>query len=319
MASPLTPTQLFARLAELGIVSTTVQHPPVHTVAEAKTFRGGLEGVFIKNLFLRNKKGQMWLCVVHEDRPVDLGALGARLGAGHLSFASPERLMRTLGVSAGAVTPLGLVNDHALEVRVAIDRAVLRGAVVHAHPLDNTMTTALSTQDLLAFIGASGHALVGVDFDADDAPLGRDAVLAAARALEGQVLRTPVLRSAALDAMAGAELWLKAEHRQHVGAFKARGALCAVGRLSPAERSRGVITYSSGNHGQALALAAKRHGIDATVTMPTDAPAIKVDAVRALGARVVFAGTTSTDRLRPSIIPTSSPARERQRSSCASR
>jgi len=124
------------------------------------------------------------------------------------------------------------------------------------------------------------------------------AVLDAARFLEGKVVRTPVLRSAALDALAGVELWLKAEHRQHVGAFKARGALYAVGRLAPSERSRGVITYSSGNHGQALALAARTYGVPATVTMPVDAPAIKVDAVRALGATVVFAGTTSADRER---------------------
>lgn len=129
----------------------------------------------------------------------------------------------------------------------------------------------------------------------------RDAVLAAARRLAGQVRRTPVLRSPALDAMAGAELWLKAESLQHIGAFKARGALHAVGRLSAEERGRGIITYSSGNHAQAVALAARRHGIPARIAMPEDAPRIKVDAVRALGAEIVFAGTTSTDRRRAAL------------------
>ena len=124
----------------------------------------------------------------------------------------------------------------------------------------------------------------------------REAVLAAARRLAGQVRRAPVVRSPALDAMAGAELWLKAESLQHIGAFKARGALHAVGRLSAEERGRGIITYSSGNHAQAVALAARRHGITARIAMPEDAPGIKVDAVRALGADIVFAGKTSLER-----------------------
>jgi threo-3-hydroxy-L-aspartate ammonia-lyase len=301
MAAPWTPDELLARLAELGIAQHTVRHPPVNSVEQAKRHRAGLEGVFTKNLFVRNKKGEMWLVVTHEDRAVDLKALGQRLGVGHLSFGSAERLMRTLGVPPGAVTPFGLGNDRQLEVRVALDRALWSGGAVHVHPLDNTMTTALAARDLLTFVHACGHGTVLVDFEAAEPALGRDAVLEAARFLEGQVVRTPVLRSAALDALAGAEVWLKAEHQQHVGAFKARGALCAVGRLPASERDRGVITYSSGNHGQAVALAARRYGVPATVTMPTDAPAIKVQAVRALGAEVVFAGTTSTDRWREAV------------------
>ena len=301
MSAPWTPEQLFARLTELGIPHSIIRHPPVNTVEQAKTYRAGLAGVFTKNLFVRNKKGDMWLVVAHEDRAVDLKTLGQRLGVGHLSFGSAERLLRTLGVPPGAVTPFGLANDQRLEVRVALDRALWGDGAVHVHPLDNTMTTALGARDLLAFVHASGHATVMVDFDASEPPLGRDAVLDAARFLAGQVVRTPVLRSAPLDALGGAELWLKAEHQQHVGAFKARGALCAIGRLAPSERGRGVITYSSGNHGQAVALAARRYGVPATVTMPTDAPAIKVQAVRALGGEVVFAGTTSTDRWREAL------------------
>lgn len=132
--------------------------------------------------------------------------------------------------------------------------------------------------------------------------MNRAAVLAAARRLHGQVRRTPVLRNPVLDAMAGAALWLKAENLQHIGAFKARGALHAVSRLSAEERSRGIITYSSGNHAQAVALAARRHGIRARIAMPEDAPRIKVDAVRALGAEIVFAGTTSSDRRRAALV-----------------
>jgi threonine dehydratase len=104
------------------------------------------------------------------------------------------------------------------------------------------------------------------------------------------------VRSAGLDELAGAELWLKAENLQLAGAFKARGALHSVGQLAPELRARGIITYSSGNHAQAVALAALRFGIAAEIFMPTDAPAIKVEAVRRMGARIVLAGTTSPER-----------------------
>lgn len=130
----------------------------------------------------------------------------------------------------------------------------------------------------------------------DRVPMSEDDVRAAAARIRGKVVRTPVVRSEVLDARAGAELWLKAENLQHIGAFKARGAMHSVGRLSDGERARGVITFSSGNHAQAVALAAKAYGVPATIVMPTDAPAIKVAGVRRLGGEVVFAGTTSEER-----------------------
>lgn len=121
-------------------------------------------------------------------------------------------------------------------------------------------------------------------------------VRAAAERLAGKIWPTPVLRCPALDARAGRELFLKCENLQRIGAFKARGALHAVARLDPAVRARGIITYSSGNHAQAVALAAREFGVRAWIAMPVDAPAIKVAGVRALGAEIVFAGTTSEDR-----------------------
>jgi threonine dehydratase len=124
----------------------------------------------------------------------------------------------------------------------------------------------------------------------------REDVLAAAARLRGQVVRTPVVRAAALDRLAGAELWLKAESLQHIGAFKARGALNAVAQLDDEIRRRGIITYSSGNHAQAVALAASRYRIAADIFMPVDAPRIKLEAVREMGARVVLVGTTSPER-----------------------
>lgn len=124
----------------------------------------------------------------------------------------------------------------------------------------------------------------------------RASVVAAAARLAGRVVRTPAVRSAALDRLAGAELVLKAENLQHIGAFKARGATHAVLRLAPAARAAGLITYSSGNHAQAVARAAQLVGAEADIFMPVDAPAIKRAAVEAMGARVHLVGTTSTER-----------------------
>ena len=156
-AAPTSPDQLFAHLEGLGIRTRTVQHPPVFTVEEAKALRGDLPGGHIKNLFLRNKKGEMWLVVAEESRPIDLKALGERLGAGRLSFGSPERLMSYLGVVPGAVTPFALINDRSGQVKVAIDKTVLDHDPVNCHPLANDMTTAIAPADLLAFIENSGH------------------------------------------------------------------------------------------------------------------------------------------------------------------
>ena len=160
----LNPQQLFARLETLGITPRTVEHPPVFTVEEAKALRGDLPGHHIKNLFLRNKKEEMWLVVALEDRAIDLKRLGEALGAGRLSFGSPDRLRRHLGVEPGSVTPFALVNDDAHVVRLALDRGLAEGGPVNAHPLVNTMTTAIAIGDLLRLLEATGHAPDWLDF-----------------------------------------------------------------------------------------------------------------------------------------------------------
>jgi threonine dehydratase len=124
--------------------------------------------------------------------------------------------------------------------------------------------------------------------------LGLDDVVAARQRIAGGVVATPLLAGSSDPAWA--HLWLKAENLQFGGAFKLRGALNFVSRLDHETRQRGVITYSSGNHGQALAIAASRLGAAATVVMPTTAPRVKVDNARRFGAEVIFAGTTSLDR-----------------------
>lgn len=128
------------------------------------------------------------------------------------------------------------------------------------------------------------------------ASIGLPDVRAAATRLVGLVVHTPVLRVPALDERAGFSLWLKAENLQRIGAFKARGALHAAGRLAPEVRARGLVTYSSGNHAQAVGLAARHYGVRATIAMPVDAPAVKLASVVRLGAEVVQIGTTSAAR-----------------------
>ena len=164
--APATPADLFARLETLGIEANTVEHPPVFTVEEAKALRGELPGAHIKNLFLRNKKGAMWLVTCLEDREIDLKRLAGVLGAGRFSFGSAGRLMQFLGVAPGAVSPFAVINDSGRSVQAVLDTALLDRGPVNGHPLVNTMTTAIAPQDLVRFFEAEGHAPQLLDFDA---------------------------------------------------------------------------------------------------------------------------------------------------------
>jgi len=123
-----------------------------------------------------------------------------------------------------------------------------------------------------------------------------DDIERAAAALEGVALHTPLLPAPWLDERLGAEVRLKCENLQRAGAFKIRGAYTAIARLTDQERARGVIAYSSGNHAQGVALAAKLFGIKAVVVMPTTAPEVKRAGAERLGAEIVLEGTTSAER-----------------------
>jgi threonine dehydratase len=121
-------------------------------------------------------------------------------------------------------------------------------------------------------------------------------ILRAAQRIRPNAHRTPILTSATLNELTGATLFFKCENLQRVGAFKVRGALNAVFSLDEETARRGVATHSSGNHAQALALAARLRGISACIVMPQDAPRVKVEAVRGYGARIVFCGNAPEDR-----------------------
>ena len=121
-------------------------------------------------------------------------------------------------------------------------------------------------------------------------------VEAAAHRLKGVAHRTPVIRSHTLDALLGCEVHLKAENLQRMGAFKFRGGYNAVNVLSDEQRAKGVVAFSSGNHAQAVALAARLHGCKATIVMPHDSPTLKLAATRGYGAEVVIYDRYKEDR-----------------------
>ena len=163
---PATPEDLFRRLDDLGIPYTNHTHPPVFTVEESRALRGDLPGGHCKNLFLRDKKRNLWLVVADEALKVDLKALRGPLGSsGTLSFGQPDLLMEVLGVIPGAVTPFALINDTGHRVSVILDAAMLKDDVLNYHPLDNAQTTAIRPADLVAFIRAGGHEPRILDFD----------------------------------------------------------------------------------------------------------------------------------------------------------
>ena len=155
---PATPDELFAALDRLGIAHPTVSHPPLFTVEQSQSLRGSIAGGHTKNLFLRDKKGALFLVTALEDAAIELKSLHRRLGAtGRFSFGSADLMMNTLGVAPGAVTPFAALNDTGNRVTVVLDAAMMRHARLNFHPLINTMTTSIEGDDLLKFLQATGH------------------------------------------------------------------------------------------------------------------------------------------------------------------
>jgi Ala-tRNA(Pro) deacylase len=153
-----TPEQLFAYLDGLGIAHTTVRHPPLFTVEQSQALRGQIAGGHTKNLFLRDKKNELFLVVALEDAAIDLKGLHRLLGAsGRFSFGSANLMRETLGIEPGSVTPLGAINDTGGRVTVVLDTALMGEATINCHPLVNTMTTSLPRDGLVKFLESTGH------------------------------------------------------------------------------------------------------------------------------------------------------------------
>jgi len=155
---PASPDDLFAYLDRLGIAHATVTHPPLFTVEQSQTLRGQIPGGHTKNLFLKDKKGALFLVTAPEDAAIELKSLHRRLGAnGRFSFGSAELMLETLGVEPGAVTPFGALNDTSGRVTIVLDTGLMEHAAMNCHPLVNTMTTSIAREGLLAFLRATGH------------------------------------------------------------------------------------------------------------------------------------------------------------------
>lgn len=149
---------IFSFLDQHGISYERFDHPAVFTCDEAERLCPDMPGTSIKNLFLRDRSGaHHFLVSVGYGKNVDLKKLAEALGVSKLSFASPERLQRYLGVDPGSVTLLGLVHDRDHAVQVILDTA-LQGQVLQCHPLVNTQTLVISAEDLQRFFSATGHA-----------------------------------------------------------------------------------------------------------------------------------------------------------------
>lgn len=154
-----TRADLFRFLEALGVAHHTVEHPPIFTVEEGRGFKASMPGGHSKNLFLKDKKGRLFLAVAHCDTEVDIVGYGRVAGAkGRLSFARPEQMTATLGVAPGAVTPFALINETAKALtEVSVDRALFDWPTVWFHPMENSASTEVTPADLILFIRACGH------------------------------------------------------------------------------------------------------------------------------------------------------------------
>ncbi|MGD2245681.1 MAG: prolyl-tRNA synthetase associated domain-containing protein [Candidatus Aminicenantes bacterium] len=149
---------VYETLEKLDISYVRHEHPPVYTVEEAEQHWENITGAHCKNLFLRNKKGNRhYLVVLDSSKRADLKALEKQLGEDRLSFASPERLMRYLGLEVGAVSPFGLINDTQKEVQVIIDQDLKEVDSINFHPNVNTATVGLSFSDFEKFLSFCGQ------------------------------------------------------------------------------------------------------------------------------------------------------------------
>lgn len=145
-------------LNELGITYTLHEHPAVFTVEEAQQHAAGIEGLHCKNLFLRDQKGKKHFLVVAENvKPIQVKEVGRKLGAGNLSFASPERLLKHLDLEPGAVSPFGLINDPENKVVLVLDQDLQKTDLISFHPNDNTKTVTLRYEDFQKFVKWTGN------------------------------------------------------------------------------------------------------------------------------------------------------------------
>lgn len=176
LAQPEAPPQqpafdrvrLTAWLAEHGVAHVTHDHPAVFRVEEGLDLKAAMPGAHTKNLFLKDKKGALWLISARQDTVIDLKAAPKRIGSDRLSFGNEQLMWQTLGVRPGAVTALGLINDMDRRVGFILDRRLWEADIVNFHPLENTATTALDQAAFRRVLTLMGREAKVVDFGAGE-------------------------------------------------------------------------------------------------------------------------------------------------------
>ena len=147
-----TQEELLNVLTQIGISYTNHEHPAVYTVEEADKHHEGIEGVHSKNLFFKDRKKNLVLVVTLSDKPIKIKDVGNKIGHKGLSFGKPDLLTEVLGVIPGAVTPLSVINDRENRVKVILDEEMMAHDLLNFHPIVNTATTTIQSQDLIKFM-----------------------------------------------------------------------------------------------------------------------------------------------------------------------
>ncbi len=151
-------------MAVHGVDQVTHDHPAVFRVDQGLALKAALPGAHTKNLFLKDKKGRLWLISAAQDTVIDLKAAPGLIGSDRLSFGNEALMLETLGVTPGSVTALGLINDVDRRVSFVLDRRLWEAGIVNFHPLTNTATTALDQAAFRRFLAAIGREPLVVDF-----------------------------------------------------------------------------------------------------------------------------------------------------------
>ena len=148
---------LFDRFKQLDIEVQTKAHQAAFTVEDARKLRGQIPGGHCKNLFLKDKKGAIWLIVCLEETAINLKTAPKTIGSARLSFGNPDLMMGILGITPGSVTPFALINDKQNITNVILEKSMMDHELLNFHPLRNDQTTTIASSDLLKFISSCGH------------------------------------------------------------------------------------------------------------------------------------------------------------------
>ena len=154
---PTTPEDLFNVLEKLNITYELFNHDPIFTVEEGRDLKLDIPGVSCRNLFLRDKKKNNFLITAASQTQIDLKTLPEKIGASRLSFGSKDRLWELLGICPGSVCPFTVLNDKDHKVKIILDQFMMESDLINVHPLDNSMSVALTPDDLLKFLEFTGH------------------------------------------------------------------------------------------------------------------------------------------------------------------